>query len=75
MALVFAVAVEDDFDFASPEYAALYRASSATAFQHPAWLAELYGRLTAANDAVPLIVIVRHAVVAALLVIHDRTSY
>jgi CelD/BcsL family acetyltransferase involved in cellulose biosynthesis len=61
MALVFAVAVEDDFDFASPEYAALYRASSATAFQHPAWLAELYGRLTAANDAVPLIVVVRHA--------------
>jgi len=58
---VFAVAVEDDFDFASPEYAALYRVSSATAFQHPAWLAELYGRLTAANDASPLIVVVRHA--------------
>jgi len=58
---VFAVSVEDDFNFASPEYAALYRASSATAFQHPAWLAELYGRLVAANDATPLIVVLRHA--------------
>ena len=33
---------EDDFDFRSAEYAALYQASDATAFQHATWLCELY---------------------------------
>ena len=56
---MYQVAVENAFDFSSPEYAALYESSSATAFQHPIWLGTLYGRLLAYNNATPLVVVVR----------------
>jgi CelD/BcsL family acetyltransferase involved in cellulose biosynthesis len=58
---VFEVAVENRFDFLSPEYAALFEASAATPFQHPVWLSALYARLLALNNASPLIVVVRKA--------------
>jgi len=56
---VYQVAVENAFNFSSPEYAALYESSAATAFQHPIWLSNLYGRLLAHNNAAPLVVVVR----------------
>jgi CelD/BcsL family acetyltransferase involved in cellulose biosynthesis len=58
---LFDIAIEPAFDFASREYAALFAASEATAFQHPLWLAALYGKLLAANDATPLVIVVRRA--------------
>lgn len=57
---MFEVAVENYFDFLSPEYAALFDASAATAFQHPVWLSALYRGLVVHNNARPLIVVVRH---------------
>ena len=56
---MYQVAVENAFNFSSPEYAALYESSAATAFQHPIWLSNLYGRLLAHNNAAPLVVVVR----------------
>ncbi len=58
---VFDIAVESTFDFRSPEYAALFESSDATAFQHPFWLHALYERLLAFNGAQPLIVTVRRS--------------
>jgi len=58
---LFDVAVEKSFNFLSPEYRTLFEASAATAFQHPAWLSELYRRLVKHNGARPLVVVVRHA--------------
>ena len=57
---VFEVAVDNRFDFMSAEYAALFEASTATAFQHPRWLTSLYAGLLHHNDAEPLIIVVRH---------------
>lgn len=57
---MFEVAIENHFDFLSPEYATLFEASDATAFQHPVWLDGLYRGLVAHNTALPLIVVVRH---------------
>jgi CelD/BcsL family acetyltransferase involved in cellulose biosynthesis len=57
--LVFEVAVENAFDFRSAQYAALYDASAATAFQQPLWLDGLYGKLLGVNNALPLIIVVR----------------
>jgi CelD/BcsL family acetyltransferase involved in cellulose biosynthesis len=59
----FDVRIENAFDFLSPEYAALFNGSAATAFQHPIWLDGLYGKLVPKTGANPLIV-----------VIHDRAS-
>lgn len=58
---LFDVAVEPSFDFASPEYAALFAASAASAFQHPLWLQSLYAKLLGSNNATPLVITVRHA--------------
>jgi len=58
---MFEVAVENSFDFLSPEYGSLFERSAATAFQHPRWLAALYAKLAGANSAEPLIIVVRHA--------------
>jgi CelD/BcsL family acetyltransferase involved in cellulose biosynthesis len=58
---VFEVAIENRFDFTSAEYAALFEASAATAFQHPRWLTGLYGGLLQHNNAEPLIIVVRRA--------------
>jgi CelD/BcsL family acetyltransferase involved in cellulose biosynthesis len=57
---MFDVAIENSFDFRSAEYAELFACSSATAFQHPMWLAELYARLVKQSRAEPLIVVVRN---------------
>ena len=58
---LFDVALDPSFDFSSPEYAALFAASEASAFQHPLWLAALYAKLLKSNDAAPLVITVRHA--------------
>ena len=58
---MFEVAVENTFDFLSPDYATLFDASAATAFQHPVWLHALYQRLLSHNNASALIVVVRHS--------------
>ncbi|EAU43122.1 hypothetical protein FP2506_09771 [Fulvimarina pelagi HTCC2506] len=50
------VRLEPDFDFSSSDYAALFSASNATAFQHPLWLTEFYGKLAPARDASPVVV-------------------
>ena len=56
---MYQIAVENQFDFLSLEYATLHRASWATAFQHPKWLSALYGQLLTQNAATPLVVVVR----------------
>ena len=61
-ASVFEVAVETLFNFASAEYALLFAKSSATAFQHPVWLAGIYGRLLKHNKATPLVIVVRKSI-------------
>lgn len=55
------VAREDDFDFRSPSYRALYDVSSATLFQDPVWLDRLYATLAGARRAQPVVVTVRLA--------------
>ncbi len=56
---MFQIAVENSFDFRSPEFAAFYAGSAATAFQHPVWLAALYEMLLVHNRAEPLIIVAR----------------
>ncbi|MGN6536853.1 MAG: GNAT family N-acetyltransferase [Mesorhizobium sp.] len=58
---MFEVAVENSFDFLSPEYASLFARSVATAFQHPRWLSALYGKLAIGNSIAPLIIVIRFA--------------
>ncbi len=58
---MFEVAVDNDFDFLSREYRALFAASEATAFQHPVWLSELYRGLLSFNNARPLIIAIRRS--------------
>jgi CelD/BcsL family acetyltransferase involved in cellulose biosynthesis len=55
----FDVAADNSFDFLSDEYAALFAASAATAFQHPIWLDSLYSRLAPACAANRLVITVR----------------
>jgi CelD/BcsL family acetyltransferase involved in cellulose biosynthesis len=56
----FDIAIEQAFDFLSPEYAELFDNSAATAFQHPLWLHSLYTGLASHAGAIPLVVVVRH---------------
>lgn len=56
---MFDVGVENSFDFLSQEYATLFEASCATAFQHPVWLDRLYRRLVTHVRAEPLIITAR----------------
>jgi CelD/BcsL family acetyltransferase involved in cellulose biosynthesis len=72
---VFEVAVEDSFDFLSGEYAALFGASAATAFQHPVWLDALYKGLLSHNHARPLIVVVRRDSVLTMVLPLVRRRY
>jgi CelD/BcsL family acetyltransferase involved in cellulose biosynthesis len=44
------------FDFGSSEFHRLFRASRASAFQHPDWLAAFYRHVAPAHDAEPLVV-------------------
>lgn len=53
------VALENDFDFASAEFAALFARSPATAFQHPLWLAKLYRHLVPGRVAERLVITIR----------------
>jgi CelD/BcsL family acetyltransferase involved in cellulose biosynthesis len=46
----------DCFDFESNEYRRLYSDASASAFQHPDWLAAFYRTIAPAHDAEPLVV-------------------
>jgi CelD/BcsL family acetyltransferase involved in cellulose biosynthesis len=55
----FVVAREDDFDFRSPEYAALYAGSEATLFQHPTWLDQIYRHRAPATGSTRVVVTVR----------------
>jgi CelD/BcsL family acetyltransferase involved in cellulose biosynthesis len=56
---LYRIASEPAFDFLSPEYATLFNASCATAFQHPLWLDGLYRRLGPAHAAEPLVITAR----------------
>lgn len=55
------VARQDDFDFRSAEYARLFAASTATAFQHPLWLDRFYAQLAPRRGAARIVVTVRDA--------------
>lgn len=72
---MFEIAVENHFEFLSAEYVALFRASLATAFQHPVWLSELYGKLLNHNRARPLIVVVRRQGVLVMVLPLVRRRY
>ncbi len=52
------ISIENSFDFTSPEYVALFGASTATAFQHPIWLDHLY-RTLVPHQGRPLIITAR----------------
>jgi CelD/BcsL family acetyltransferase involved in cellulose biosynthesis len=56
---MFAITREDGFDFLSEEYGRLFHEAGATVFQHPVWLARLYGTLAVGLDADPVIITVR----------------
>jgi CelD/BcsL family acetyltransferase involved in cellulose biosynthesis len=58
---VYEIVLEKAFSFLSDEYAALFRMSCATAFQHPLWLDRLYGRVVPALGAEPLVITARQA--------------
>lgn len=59
---MFEILLEQTFNFLSQEYADLFCRSNATAFQHPLWLHNLYGKLVKKAAAEPLIVTVRSEV-------------
>jgi len=59
MPYVYEIVLEHAFSFLSEEYAALFRLSCASAFQHPTWLDRLYGRLAPALGAEPLVITAR----------------
>jgi len=65
----FNIAIEQGFDFLSPDYAELFDNSAATAFQHPLWLDTLYTRLASHAGATPLVVVVRHRATGALAMV------
>src|SRR5437588_12098607 len=65
----FDIAIEQGFDFLSPDYAELFDNSAATAFQHPLWLDTLYTRLASHAGATPLVVVVRHRATGALAMV------
>lgn len=65
----FDIAIEEAFDFLSPDYAALFDGSAATAFQHPLWLDSLYARLAGHAGARPLVVVVRRRASGALAMV------
>lgn len=67
--MVFQISVENSFDFLSPEYADLFSRSDATVFQHPFWLDRLYARLVPYRNAKPLVITVRSAADAELLMV------
>lgn len=70
------IALEPDFDFLSDEYARLYAASDATAFQHPLWLDSFYRRLAEHRSAEKIVVTGRdtaaHGLVFVLPMIRRR---
>ena len=55
----YVVSREDDFDFRSSEYVALYERSQATPFQHPVWLSSLYEVLAPRRKAQKQVITVR----------------
>lgn len=65
----FVVARDDDFDFRSPEYAALYAGSGATLFQHPTWLDEVYRSRASATGSTRVVVTVREGGSGRLVVV------
>lgn len=56
---MYEVTVEYPFDFRSGEYADLFGGCTATAFQHPVWLAHFYEILAHEAGVTPLIIVVR----------------
>ncbi len=55
----FRVELCTDFDFLQRDYAELFAASDATAFQHPLWLHHLYDKLAPARQARMAVVTIR----------------
>ncbi|CAI2934167.1 GNAT family N-acetyltransferase [Aminobacter niigataensis] len=56
-----AISLEPHFDFLSDDYARLYAASDATAFQHPLWLDSFYRRLAEHRGAEKIVITGRDA--------------
>lgn len=55
-ALDLTISNEIDFNFASPEYYELFAKSSATAFQSPIWLKELYSQIAPRRSAEKIVI-------------------
>ncbi|APH72634.1 GNAT family N-acetyltransferase [Aquibium oceanicum] len=55
------VDLRSEYDFLQPEYAELFAASDATAFQHPVWLHHIYTSLAPARRARMAVVTIRDA--------------
>ncbi len=53
--------LEREWDFSGNEYRELFMSSSATAFQHPEWLAPMYRKLAPQMNAEPITATVRQA--------------
>lgn len=53
------ISLENELDFDGPEYRELFANASATAFQHPEWLAPLYRSLAPKLNAEPLVAVAR----------------
>lgn len=53
------ISLEHDFDFAGSEYFELFAEASATAFQHPVWLKQLFGSLALQAGGEPLPIAIR----------------
>lgn len=58
---------ESDFNFASNEYRTLFKHSSATAFQSPIWLEELYKQLAPNRGATKVVITGRDDVTGSLI--------
>ncbi len=67
--IMISLALENDLDFLGPEYDELFRASNATAFQHPLWLHNISRILVPAFDAEPLCITGRHQNSGKLLLV------
>lgn len=61
--------IEPDFDFNGDEYRALFARAGATAFQHPLWLTNFYGRLVPARGGEAAVLTGRDATGALVFVL------
>ena len=68
------VDLRSEYDFLDPEYAGLFAASDATAFQHPVWLHHIYTSLAPARRARMAVVTIRDAADRLVAAVTDRST-